>query len=82
MLRKNKQEFPHKERTQSIMNKLEKLHIIVANHQYEEIEEYVVDVLTASLLLKVHDALSPKNQEKFLNFPIEKMVEISWKLVN
>lgn len=61
-------------------SKLNKLRTIVKEHQAEEIEGVLVDATTASLLVKVHDALSDRNRERFLEFPLVKMTEIAWRL--
>ena len=62
--------------------RLERLREIVREHQAMVVDGDLVDATTASMLVKVCDALSPKNREKFLGFPVAKMADIGWKLVN
>jgi hypothetical protein len=46
-----------------------------------KIDGLKLDAVTVNLLIKVHDALSQEQQEKFLAMHITEMVAISWKLV-
>ena len=62
------------------MSKLQQLRNIVKEHQAEEIEGVLVDATTANLLVKVYDGLNDRNQERFLEFPIDRMAEIAWRL--
>jgi hypothetical protein len=62
--------------------KLGQLKRIVENFGHDEIEGVIVDVQTANIILKVYEALSETNKEKFINSPIEKMSSIAWSLVN
>lgn len=41
----------------------------------------VLDAFTASMLVSVFDALSPKNQETFAAMPLTKAVRIGWGAV-
>ena len=54
---------------------------IVENHQYEEVEGYLMDVQTAGALLAIYAALSPKAREKFDSVPLPKLVDFAWKQV-
>lgn len=54
---------------------------IVDQHQYEEIDGYVVDATTAAMLVAVHDALAPDNQARFDDAPFDKLVELGWSVV-
>ncbi len=54
---------------------------IVKEHQYAEIQGVMVDATTANVALQVYDALSPKNQRNMASLPIDKMVDLVWRLV-
>lgn len=41
----------------------------------------VLDLVTAGMLVQIHDALSPTNREKFASMPLTKAVDVGWKLV-
>lgn len=52
---------------------------IVEKHQHAEVDGHPVDVQTANLLLKVHDALSPESRRNFGVVPMPKLVDFAWK---
>lgn len=54
---------------------------IVERHQAQEIDGMLVDATTASLLLKVHDALSPANRALFDTKPLPALVDFAWSVV-
>jgi len=54
---------------------------IVQNHQAEEVEGTLLDATTANMLVQVHDALSPNNQQKFTAMSLGEMVGIGWELL-
>ena len=54
---------------------------IVAEHQYQEINGQIVDATTASMLIRVHDALSEENQAKFAAYPLDMMVAVGWSCI-
>jgi hypothetical protein len=64
------------------MGRIETLRRIVERHQYEEIEGFEMDVMTASAMVAVHDALSPANQERFDAIPLPRLVDFCWKQVS
>jgi hypothetical protein len=52
----------------------------VAEHQSARmVEGRVMDMQTATLLVKVHDALSPANQARFSVPSLERLVELAWR---
>lgn len=55
---------------------------IAAEHQYDKVNETAVDAFTASAIIRVHDALVPENQAKLLAFPVWKVADICFKLIN
>jgi hypothetical protein len=40
-----------------------------------------MDNVTANMLVKIHDALSPDQQAKLAGLPLEKAVDVGWRLV-
>jgi hypothetical protein len=59
---------------------IDQLRWIVDNWQAHKIDGVFVDGTTASLVVQVYDALSPQNRAKYGQEPIERMVDIAWKL--
>lgn len=54
---------------------------IVENYQYEEVEGYLMDIMTARALLAVYAALGPEARMKFDSVPLPKLVDFAWKQV-
>jgi hypothetical protein len=54
---------------------------IVDRKQYEKIDGQMIDLFSASAIVKVYEALSKDNQEKFACFPAGKMGIIAFKLL-
>lgn len=55
---------------------------IVKNHQYEEVDGVLVDATTASVIVKVFEALKEeKNILKFKSLSIQLAAKISWDMV-
>lgn len=54
---------------------------IVRQHSAKRIDGYIVDAITAGMLVAVYDALSPKNREGFGKVPLARLVDIGWKAV-
>jgi len=55
------------------------LRAIVRDHQAARIDGYLVDAMTAGLLVQVYDALSPANREKFGKPSLLALVNLAWK---
>ena len=53
---------------------------IVAKGQYRKIKGVMVDGFTASLVVKIYDALGDSNKKTFGSLPLTKMVDVAWKL--
>jgi hypothetical protein len=45
------------------------------------VDGYLVDIVTANLLVTVYDALSPANRELFGKPSLPRLVDFSWKAV-
>ena len=63
------------------MKRIGKLQEILAHGQATKIEGFLMDTFTASMLVSVYNALSPKNQDRFDSIPLDKLVEFGWKQV-
>ena len=55
---------------------------IVAKKQYQKIKGVMVDGFTASLVVKIYDALGDSNKKSFGSLPLSKMVNVAWKIHN
>lgn len=64
------------------MNNIEICKLVVNNLQCEEVDDIILDVQTANAILKVYEALSEKNKERFVNMSIEKMSSIAWNILS
>lgn len=54
---------------------------IVREHQYQEIDGTIVDVITANMITKVYDALNEKNRAHFGALSLTGMVALGWKCI-
>lgn len=54
---------------------------IVERGQYAKIDGIMVDLFSASAVVKVYDAVSPENQVKFRNLHAPRMVRIAFQLM-
>jgi hypothetical protein len=54
---------------------------IVEMHSAEMVEGYLMDVMTAEVLLRVYEALGPEARDKFDSVPLPRLVDFSWKQV-
>lgn len=57
------------------------LRAIVRDHKAARIDGYIVDAFTAQMLVKLYEALSPANREKFGKPRLERLVDFGWKHV-
>lgn len=57
------------------------LRAIVRDHSAARVDGYIVDAFTASMLVKVYDALSPENRERFGKPDLLRLVDLGWKHV-
>lgn len=60
---------------------LAKMRVIVAEHQMAKVNEFGVDLFSASAVVAVCDKLSPANREKLLGFPVPQVVSLAFKVV-
>ena len=54
---------------------------IIGKKQAQKISGVLVDMQTALVIMKVWNALSSSNRNKFEKLPITKMANVAWKLV-
>jgi hypothetical protein len=63
------------------MSRIPALRAITTSGQAATVEGRLVDIFTASHVVAVHDALSPTNQARFAGMGLDRMVEMTWKLL-
>ena len=61
--------------------RIDVLRRILKEHQYEKIDGMIVDLTTANMLIKVHDALKPASQKTFDKIPLKKLIDFGWSMV-
>lgn len=54
---------------------------IVAECQYRKVDGVMVDLFTAGAIVRVDEALSPENQQKFRAMSIGQMASVAFKLI-
>jgi hypothetical protein len=54
---------------------------IVANGQYEKVNGHMVDLFTASAIVKIYDAVNEANKAKLLRLPVARMASIAMQLL-
>lgn len=54
---------------------------IVANGQYEKINGHMVDLFSASAIVKVFDAINDTNKAKFQALPVARMASIALSML-
>jgi rRNA maturation protein Nop10 len=60
-------------------NRIEAFRDIVNNCSAKRVDGFLVDLFTASLLVQIYDALSPKGKEKFGIPKLDILVSWAWK---
>ena len=61
--------------------RIEAIRAVVEHKQYAKIDGLLVDLFSASAIVKVYDALNIDNQHKFASYPAGKMAELAFKLI-
>lgn len=61
------------------LRRIGQLQAILAHGQATKVEGYLMDTFTASMLVAVYNALSPKNQDLFDTVPLPALVDFGWK---
>lgn len=62
-------------------SRIRALRTILRDHQAGKIDGFLVDVVTASMLVTIYDALKPENRMKFGQIPLPRLVDFGWKHV-
>lgn len=62
-------------------DKIDIIKRILKNKTAEKIDGVLIDLTTANMLKKVHDALKPSLQKKFNKIPIQTSVAFGWSVV-
>ena len=61
------------------LRRVGQLQEILADGQAKEIEGFLMDTFTASMLVAVYNALAPKNQDPVDMVPLPALVDFGWK---
>jgi len=61
---------------------IDRLRIIVDNSQAEKINGMLVDIFTASAIVRLYDAVNQTNKEKLLKLPLEKMARFAMSILS
>lgn len=65
------------------LSTIDKIRKIVADRQFNRVGGLLVDGLTASVVVQVHDSFKVEaNREKFAKLPVRRMVATAWAIVN
>ena len=65
-----------------IRNKIKACKRIVKRHSAEEIDGILVDVQSANAIVTVYKYIGKRNKSKFIDMPIQRMSDISWRLLD
>jgi hypothetical protein len=55
---------------------------IVTDSQYAKIDGIMLDLFSASAILKVYDNINEANKVKYSSMPVYRMAEIAFKIMN
>jgi hypothetical protein len=61
--------------------RIEAIRNIADSKQYAKVDGVMIDLFSASAIVKVYDALNDTNKEKFKNLPVAKMASVAMKLL-
>jgi hypothetical protein len=62
-------------------DRIQAIRRIVEEKQYAKIDGQMIDLFSASAIVKTFDALSPENQSKYSAIPAPTMAKIAFKLM-
>ena len=68
-------------RRQGETTRVAQLRKILAEHTAALVDGSLVDVTTASVILKVYDALNEENRAKYATMRVQAMAELAWEMV-
>jgi len=55
---------------------------IVDDKQYAKVDNIMIDLTTANTIISIYNRLNDKNKLKLMSLPLNKIVNIVWKLVS
>ena len=61
--------------------RIEVIRRIVEQKQYEHIDGQMLDLFSASAIIKVYDAINPTNQQRYAKLPAWQMARIAFQLI-
>jgi hypothetical protein len=62
------------------MSRMDQIREIVETKGYAEIDGFLVDIMTASLLLQCHEKGSDKTKHAIESAPLDKVAATAWKV--
>lgn len=66
---------------ESGQERIDAIRQIVERHQYAKVDGIMVDGFSASAIIRVYDAISPENQQKYAGFHVARMADVAFKLM-
>jgi len=77
-----KQEWRQEQRVKPIgVDGIAQCREIVERKQFAKVNEVMVDLFSASAIVKVYDAVNPVNQAKMVTLPVAQVASISFELL-
>ena len=64
------------------LSTIEKVRWVLDNKQYNRVNGQFMDLMTASVIIQIYDALSETNKAKFAAMKITRMAEVAFKLAD
>lgn len=66
----------------SKLSTIEKVRWVVEHKQYNRIDGLLMDMMTASTIIQIYDALSAANKVKFAALKVRKMADVAFKIAD
>jgi hypothetical protein len=64
------------------LSTIDKVRWVVENKQYNRVNGLLMDMMTASIIIQVYDALNDANKIKFAAMTVRRMADTAFKLVD
>jgi hypothetical protein len=64
------------------LSTIEKVRWVVDNRQYNRVNGTFMDMMTASVIIQIYDALSETNKVKFAAMKVARMAEVAFKIAD
>ena len=42
----------------------------------------LLDTFTASAIVQIYENIKPENQQKYMNLPLSKLIDVTWKIAS